>query len=105
MRTGKVYIRSQLAGWLRETDYGYEFEYADGWLKNPDNPAVSLTMPVRREPYKSRNLFPFFDGLIPEGWLLDRAVKNWKIAYEDRFGLLLKTCADPVGFVRIEEDL
>lgn len=47
-------------------------------------------------------LFPFFDGLVPEGWLLDIAEKNWKLSARDRMGLLLKTCRDCIGAVSIE---
>lgn len=43
-----------------------------------------------------------FDGLIPEGWLLDIAMKNWKLNHDDRFGLLLTVCKDSIGDVRIE---
>ena len=48
-------------------------------------------------------LFPFFDGLIPEGWLLDIAEKNWKLNPRDRMGLLLACCKDCIGAVSIEE--
>ena len=59
-------------------------------------------MPLRREAYMSNTLFPFFDGLIPEGWLLNVAQKNWKLDENDRFGLLLTVCKDCIGDVNIE---
>jgi len=46
-------------------------------------------------------LFPFFDGLIPEGWLLDIAEKNWKLDMRDRMSILLVTCRDCIGAVSI----
>ena len=46
-------------------------------------------------------LFPFFDGLIPEGWLLGVVSRNWKINQNDRFGLLLSVCRDCIGDVNI----
>jgi serine/threonine-protein kinase HipA len=46
-------------------------------------------------------LFPFFDGLIPEGWLLNIALANWKIKPNDRFGLLVTLCKDCIGCVSI----
>jgi serine/threonine-protein kinase HipA len=49
-------------------------------------------------------LFAFFDGLIPEGWLLDIAEKNWKINYKDRMGLLLTCCKDCIGAVSVENN-
>ena len=44
-------------------------------------------------------MFPFFDGLIPEGWLLDIATKNWKLNPNDRMGLLMTCCKDCIGAV------
>lgn len=69
----------------------------------PDAQASSLTLPLREAPYESNILFPFFDGLIPEGWLLHIVSKNWKLDQNDRFGLLLVACKDCIGAVRIEE--
>lgn len=66
-----------------------------------DAGAVSLTMPLSRKQYTSNILFPFFDGLIPEGWLLDVVSRNWKVDRNDRFGLLLIACRDSIGNVSI----
>jgi serine/threonine-protein kinase HipA len=58
---------------------------------------VSLTMPLRAEPYTSTRLLPFFLNLLPEGWLLDISLARLKVARDDAFGLLLATCRDCVG--------
>jgi serine/threonine-protein kinase HipA len=63
--------------------------------------AISKTLPVISKTYQSKVLFPFFDGLIPEGWLLDIAIDNWKINARDRFGLLLACCKNTIGAVSI----
>ena len=102
-RTAYVYVNDIFAGLLKETDYGYSFCYDERYL-NGDSPApVSLTLPVAKEEYKSNILFPFFDGLIPEGWLLNEVSKNWKINKNDRFGIMLVSCKDPIGRVSISE--
>ena len=101
-RKGKVYVQNCYAGMIAEVDEGYEFSYDVDYLKAEDAVAVSLTLPLRNEPYVASTLFPFFDGLIPEGWLLHIVEKNWKIDGKDRFGLLLATCSDCIGDVRIE---
>ncbi len=62
---------------------------------------VSLTLPLTRRPYKSRVMIAFFDGLIPEGWLLNIAEQNWKINNKDRMSLLLACCKDCIGAVSI----
>ncbi len=102
-RKAAVYVRDRLAGFLSETDSGYQFVYHADYLNLPDAAPVSLTLPLQEEPYESNVLFPFFDGLIPEGWLLHIVSKNWKLDQNDRFGLLLVACKDCIGAVRIEE--
>jgi serine/threonine-protein kinase HipA len=62
---------------------------------------VSLSLPLREEPYEDKRLFPFFDGLIPEGWLLDIAESTWKLNPRDRMGLLLACCRDCIGAVGV----
>ena len=103
-RTAYVYVRNVFAGILAETDSGYSFSYDNDYLKSDNAAAVSLTLPLSDEPYNSRTLFPFFDGLIPEGWLLNVVSRNWKIDAKDRFGLLLVACKDAIGSVSITEE-
>ena len=103
VREGKVFVQNEFAGLIRETETGYEYLYDEEYLKREDALPVSLTLPLRRDPYVSNTLFPFFDGLIPEGWLLGVVERNWKIDGKDRFGLLLVACGDCIGDVRIEK--
>ena len=103
-RNAYVYVRNVFAGVLSETDSGYRFAYDDDYLRSENASAVSLTLPLREEPYDSGTLFPFFDGLIPEGWLLGVVSRNWKIDTKDRFGLLLVACKDGIGNVSIAEE-
>jgi len=83
-----VYWNEHLAGEIRETDEGYEFAYDYNWLGSVGAQPVSLTLPMRPEPYFSRTMIPFFDGLIPEGWLLSVTERTWKLDSRDRMGLL-----------------
>ena len=102
-RIANVYVKNVFAGTLKETDYGYSFKYDKDYLDNPNSTNISLTMPKQYEEYTSNTLFAFFDGLIPEGWLLNILIKNWKINQNDRFGLLLVACQDCIGNVSIKE--
>ena len=79
MRAAKVYYKNEPAGILSENELGYEFRYNESYLQNEAAKPISMTLPLQQLPYQSKILFPFFDGLIPEGWLLDIAVTNWKI--------------------------
>jgi serine/threonine-protein kinase HipA len=101
-KTAKVLYNGRLAAWLKETDEGYVLQYNEHYLKHPESPAISLTLPKKKEPYTSKVLFPFFDGLIPEGWLLEIVIEHWKLKPNDRFELLLTTCRDTIGAVTVE---
>ena len=103
MKQGNVYFKNVLAGTIREDEDGFTFQYDPDYLQRDDAQPVSLTLPLREEPYVSQVIFPFFDGLIPEGWLLDVATKSWKINERDRMGLLLACCNDCIGAVSIEQ--
>ena len=94
-------MRDRLAGVLTEDENGYSFCYDDLYLNTGDAEAVSLTLPLRKEIYHNGVLFPFFDGLIPEGWLLDIAEDSWKIDRRDRMSLLLACCKDCIGAVSV----
>ena len=100
-RTAYIYVRNRFAGVLNETDYGYSFLYDADYLVAENATAVSLTFPLQAEEFVSKTLFAFFDGLIPEGWLLDVVTHNWKIDPSDRFGLLLVACKDCIGNVSV----
>lgn len=103
-REGFVYIQNRFAGVIAEIDEGYAFSYNADYLRQEGAVAVSLTLPLRDAEYRSTILFPFFDGLIPEGWLLDVVSRNWKIDPKDRFGLLLSACKDCIGDVSIRNE-
>jgi serine/threonine-protein kinase HipA len=100
MKQAKIYFKEKLAGVLSESENGYTFIYDNQYLTESGEP-TSLTLPLQKTPFESKVLFPFFDGLIPEGWLLDIAQKNWKIDLRDRFSLLLICCKDCIGAVSV----
>lgn len=101
MRKAAINIQSITAGWLTQDENGYHFSYDPDYLKREDAVPVSLTLPLQKAPYTSATLFPFFDGLIPEGWLLQIAEKNWKLNPRDRMGLLMACCKDCIGAVSV----
>ena len=103
MRQGEIWVNNKLAGILTENENDYSFEYEKIYFKKENAMPVSVTLPLQKESFISEQLFSFFDGLIPEGWLLDIAHKNWKINPRDRMGLLLTTCRDCIGNISIIE--
>ena len=102
MRQGKVYYNEHLAGVITETNEGeYVFQYNAEYINEHPQEFITFTMPVTQNPYTDKRLFPFFEGLIPEGWLLDIASENWKINQNDRMGLLLACCHNCIGAVSV----
>ena len=93
-KKGYVYMHSDFAGTIEQNDEGFLFEYDNDYLKSEKAKAVSLTLPLQSNLFLSKTMIPFFDGLIPEGWLLSVAQQVWKIDKLDRMELLLSCCKD-----------
>lgn len=103
MRRGRVYYKDRLAGTITETHEGeYVFQYDVQYVQEHPKDFITFTMPVTIKPYTDKRLFPFFEGLIPEGWLLNIASENWKINRNDPMGLLLTCCQNCIGAVSVE---
>jgi serine/threonine-protein kinase HipA len=100
-RKAKIFMHDELAGWLSQDENGYHFQYSPTYIQMTDAKPISLTLPIQEKPFTNNVLFSFFDGLIPEGWLLDIAEKNWKLNQRDRMGLLLVCCKDCIGAVSV----
>ena len=103
-KKGKVFYKEYFAGIIEENEDGYSFTYDPEYTRLEKAKPISLTMPIKQLSYRSKTMFPFFDGLIPEGWLLEIAEKNWKINERDRMELLLSFCRDTIGAVSIERE-
>jgi len=103
MRRGRVYYKDYFAGFLTETNEGeYVFQYDGNYIVNHKQDFVTFIMPVREQSYVEKRLFSFFDGLIPDGLVLDIACEKWGINRNDRMGLLLACCHDCFGAVSVE---
>jgi serine/threonine-protein kinase HipA len=103
MRKAAIYYKDVVAGILTETAEGeYVFQYDEKYIIDYPTQLLSFTMPVTKKKYTDKRLFPFFEGLIPEGWLLDIASKNWKINPNDRMGLLMACCQNCIGAVSVQ---
>ena len=100
-RKASVFFNGMPAGIIEETATGYRFSYDPNYLSNGKQLSVSL--PLRAEPYEGDSLFSFFEGLLPEGWYLEIVSKKLHVDKNDAFGLLIATCKDTPGAVTIEE--
>ncbi len=101
-RQANVFYNNELAGNIFEDKQGYTFQYEPEFLKK--NIYISISLPPRKEPYISRELFPFFRGLLAEGWYLDIISAAQKVDQRDLFGLLLASAGiDTIGAVTIRK--
>ena len=103
MKRASIYINNIFCGVLTEDHEGYRFSYDAGYMQRKDAVLLSPTMPLQNEEYYRKFMFPVFDGLIPEGWMLDIVDKNWKINPRDRMSLLLACCKDCIGNISVKE--
>ena len=101
MRSAKIFKNDIFCGILTEDEEGYHFVYDEAYLVTPDAKPLSPTMPLTGEPYENVMMLPVFDGLIPEGWLLDIATTSWKINRADRMSLLLACCRECIGDISV----
>ena len=101
MRRAEVYYGDRFAGLLEDYSDRFVFTYDSEYLK--DGRPISVRFPLQKEPFVSKVLHPFFDGLIVEGWLLKKAEDNWKLDPSDRFGLLMLVGKDTIGAVSVQE--
>lgn len=102
MKQANIYINDAFCGILTEDEEGFYFSYDNGYLARQNATAVNPTMPLTEQQYDKEMMFPVFDGLIPEGWLLDIASSSWKIDPRDRMSLLMACCKDCIGNISVK---
>ena len=101
MRRARVHMMGKFAGYLQEMeDGGYRFRYAEDYA----GPPSSLTMPVNEQELFFENFPPFFEGLLPEGVMLDGLLHQRKLDRTDLFGQLIAVGVDMVGAVTVTEE-
>ena len=101
MRRAKVLVNGTEAGILEETRRGEEYVYR--YREDYHGTPVSLTMPTAKREYRFNHFPPFFDGVLPEGVMLESLLRQKKIDRNDLFSQLLAVGDDLVGSVTVEE--
>jgi len=104
MRAAQVFYNEHLAGILSKTSGRYRFIYDKDYLALPGSRPVSLTLPLRKEPFDSDVLFPSFVNRLSEGANKAMQTRMLKIDENDYFGLLLSSAGnDSIGPLKIKE--
>jgi len=101
---GVVYYNTIPAGILEYRHNDYVFTYDELYFNNPSMPAIALSLPKTTIEYHSPVLFPFFYGLLAEGYEKTLQCTALKIDEQDNFTRLLKTASkNTIGAVTIRE--
>ena len=101
MRRAEVSMHGIPAGILEEIETGNKYRFT--YFKIYNGPSIALTMPVDGKKFVFDRFPPFFDGLLPEGLLLEGLLKQRKIDRFDYFSQLIAVGNDLVGAVTVQE--
>ena len=100
MRKARLRVNGEDAAIFEELGGG---KYKVTYHPHYKGSAVSLTMPIRNMSYEYSQFPPFFEGLLPEGVMLEALLRKYKLDKIDYFGQLIKVGHDVVGAVSIED--
>jgi serine/threonine-protein kinase HipA len=97
-----VYFRDHLVGrlWLDERRR-FVFEYDAGWLGQKGAIPLSLSLPIRREPYIDDSARPFFANLLPESEIRKVIARQLRISEENDFAILREIGGECAGAVSV----
>lgn len=106
MRQATIFYKGKEAGILEQHDNGsFTFRYLEGWLADPQNPSISLTLPRSQPEYQSKYLFPFFYNMLPEGTNKLIVCQANRLDLDDYFGILMTTARyDTVGAITVKKN-
>lgn len=76
------------------------FQYDEGWLTSSRIP-LSLSLPLRREPYLDDESHSFFANLLPEEKMRAVIARNLGVSLNNDYGLLEKIGGDCAGAVSL----
>lgn len=105
MRSARILYKNEAAGVLSQFDDGsFEFRYHEQWISDPTKPAISLTLPKRKQAYHSAYMLPFFYHMLPEGANKKAICYHLRLDEKDDFGILMATAYhDAIGAVQVQK--
>jgi serine/threonine-protein kinase HipA len=103
MKRAKVFVGSAYAGDLEEIVKGKHYRFT--YLEDYGGDSVSLTMPLSQKLYLFDHFPSFFEGLLPEGPMLEALLKRGKIDADDYLEQLIRVGGEMVGNVSVERGL
>lgn len=101
MRKAEVSMHGTPAGILEEIEAQKKYRFT--YFEEYTGPSIALTMPLDEKEFDFDRFPPFFDGLLPEGLLLEGLLKVRKIDKFDYLSQLIAVGNDLVGAVTVRE--
>jgi serine/threonine-protein kinase HipA len=100
VKKAKVFVDGVLAGEIQEIERGKKYRFV--YLESYKGTSVSLEMPLTQLTYEYDRFPPFFEGLLPEGMMLEGLLRYTKIDRNDLLAQLIAVGGDLVGNVTVE---
>lgn len=101
MKKAKILVNGIFAGELHEIERRRKYRFI--YLDNYKGPSVSLEMPLTQLIYDYDRFPPFFEGLLPEGMMLEGLLRYNKIDRYDLLSQLISVGKDLIGNVTVED--
>jgi len=100
-----VFVNQLKAGelWL-DHQRRFCFQYDKSWINSPDSYRLSVSLPLREDPYLTDDSYSYFTNLLPEGKILNVLSRKLQIPVSNQFELLRAIGGDCAGAVSLFED-
>jgi serine/threonine-protein kinase HipA len=101
----KVFVNQREAGelWL-DPQRRFCFQYNKSWINSPDSYRLSISLPLREDPYLNDDSYSYFTNLLPEGKILNVLSGKLQIPVSNQFELLRAIGGDCAGAVSLFEE-
>lgn len=103
VRTAYIFNNKTFTGRLLEINGKYVFVYTKEYIHS-SLPSISLTLPKKQRTHRSPYLFPFFQGLLPEGNSRVFQCQRLRISTNNKFSLLLQLAgSETIGSITVKD--
>ncbi len=100
-----VFVNQLKAGelWL-DQQRRFCFQYDKNWINSQVSHRLSVSLPLREDPYLADDSYSYFTNLLPEGKILNVISRKLQIPVSNQFELLKAVGGDCAGAVSLFED-
>lgn len=106
-----LYVSIEKNGWQipvgtieGDTTETSSFSYGSEYLGDPENPAISISLPLEEQAFSPERTKTFFEGLLPEGFTRTSLANRLRIDDSDYLSILAALGEECIGALRISKD-